>query len=378
MPQPFLAGYRVIDLSQYAPGPYGGQILADLGAHVAKVEPPGGEPMRTMGPVDSDGVSAWYKGMNRGKSVVELNLKSDDGKRAFEALLARADAMLESYRPGVLDRLGFSRARLDELNPRLIHCSLSGWGQTGPYRLKGGHDTNYMSLMGGLAISGDGSAPAMAHPPTADYASGMHAALSINAALLGRDGPRGDGRGRFLDVSIAEAVLPWQMLAFTSERREGFAMERGAALLNGGSAFYHLYETSDGRFVSLGAIELKFWANFCTAVDKPDWIARQAEPLPQSKLTAEVAALFSARSLADWVGILETVDCCFEAIHEIVDTLDHPHIKARGMVHEVGGSEPRVEVSYPAWVDGAPPPAPEPVRFASVDEVLEEWRQIKD
>jgi alpha-methylacyl-CoA racemase len=373
MPQPFLAGYRVIDLSQYAPGPYGGQILADLGAHVVKVEPPGGEPLRTMGPLDSDGVSAWYKVMNRAKSVVELDLKSDPGKQGFEALLSRADAMLESYRPGVLDRLGFSRERLEALNPRLVHCSLSGWGQTGPYRLKGGHDTNYMSLMGGLAISGDRSAPAMAHPPTADYASGMHAALSITAALLGRDGPRGDRAGRYLDVSIAEAVLPWQMLAFTSERREGSAMDRGAALLNGGAAFYHLYETSDKRFVSLGAIEPKFWANFCTAAGKPDWIARQAEPLPQSELTAEVAALFAGRTLAQWVETLDGVDCCFEAIHEIAESLAHPHIKARGMVHETGGSEPRVEVSFPAWVDGAPPPAPEPVRFASVDAVLGEW-----
>jgi len=373
MPQPFLASYRVIDLSQYAPGPYGGQILADLGAQVVKVEPPGGEPLRAMGPIDTDGVSAWYKAMNRGKSVVELDLKSDDGKRAFEGLLGRADAMLESYRPGVLDRLGFSRDRLDALNPRLIHCSLSGWGQTGPYRLKGGHDTNYMALMGGLAISGDGAAPVMAHPPSADYASGMHAALSITAALTGRDGPRGDGRGRFLDVSIAEAVLPWQTLAFTSERRDGFAMDRGGALLNGGSAFYHLYETSDGRFVSLGAIEPKFWANFCTAVDRPDWVARQAEPLPQGKLIAEIAALISARSLSHWVETFEAVDCCFEPIHEIAESLAHPHIKARGMVHEVGGTEPRVEVSFPAWVDGTPPPAPEPVRFASVEAVLDDW-----
>jgi alpha-methylacyl-CoA racemase len=373
MLQPFLAGYRVVDLSQYAPGPYGGQILADLGAHVVKVEPPGGEPLRVMGPIDSDGVSAWYKVMNRGKAVVEVDLKSDAGKRAFERLLGHADAMLESYRPGVLDRLGFSRTRLDQINPRLIHCSLSGWGQTGPYRLKGGHDTNYMSLMGGLAISGDRTAPAMAHPPTADYASGMHAALSITAALLGRDGPRGDSKGRFLDVSIAETVLPWQMLAFTSARRAGFAMERGDALLNGGAAFYHLYETSDGRYVSLGAIEPKFWANFCTAAGRPEWIERQNEPLPQDGLIAEVAALFAARSLVQWNEILEAVDCCFEPVHEIAETLAHPHIEARGMVHEIGGPEPRVEVSFPAWVDGAPPPAPDPVRFASVEAVLDEW-----
>ncbi len=373
--QRFLAGYRIVDLSQYAPGPYGGQILADLGADLVKVEPPGGEPLRRMGPVDSDGVSAWYKAMNRGKTVVELDLKARQGKAAFEDILARADALLESYRPGVLDRLGFSRERLEALNSRLIHCALSGWGQSGPYRLKGGHDTNYMALMGGLGISGDADAPAMAHPPTADYASGMHAALSIVAALLGRDGPAGDGAGRVLDVSIAEAVLPWQVIAMTSERREGFAMGRDEALLNGGAAFYHLYRTKDARFISLGALEAKFWANFCEAVERPEWTARHAEALPQTALIAEVAAHVQSRSLAGWNAVLDGVDCCYEPVHEFSESLAHPHLEARRMVHETGGEEPRVEVSFPAWVDGEPPPPPGPVRFATVESVLGAWNK---
>ena len=137
-----LDGLRVLDMSQYAPGPYASLLLADLGADVVRVEPPGGEPMRRIGPADADGISAWYKVLNRSKRIVELDLKAEDGKAAFRALLEQSDALLESYRPGVLDRLGFSRQNLEEINPRLVHCALSGWGQTGPYAMRGGHDLN--------------------------------------------------------------------------------------------------------------------------------------------------------------------------------------------------------------------------------------------
>ena len=186
MPIPFLTGLRVLDLSQYIPGPYGTLILADLGAEVIKVEPPGGEPMRGVGPKDETGVSVWYRMVNGGKTVVEIDLKSEEGKRDFRALVERSDAFLESYRPGVLDRLGFGHAALHEMNPGIVSCSLSGWGLEGPYRLRGGHDINYMGLMGGLERSGVPERPVVSFPPTADFASGMQAALSIMGGLLGR------------------------------------------------------------------------------------------------------------------------------------------------------------------------------------------------
>src|SRR5271154_1260330 len=182
----FLAGIRVLDVSQFIPGPQAALHLADLGAEVVKVEPPGGEPMRVLGPMDPDGVSAFYKLMNRGKTVIELDLKSRDGKAAFADLVAAADVLVESYRPGVLDRLGFDRAALERLNPRLVHVALTGFGQTGPYRLRAGHDINYMALAGGLAASGPAERPAFAYPPTADHASALQAALTAVAALLGR------------------------------------------------------------------------------------------------------------------------------------------------------------------------------------------------
>src|SRR5579885_3153433 len=197
----FLRGIRVVDVSQFIPGPQAALHLCDLGAEVVKVEPPGGEPMRTFPPLDPDGVGAPYKLMNRGKTVVELDLKTDAGKRAFADLIAAADVLVESYRPGVLDRLGFDRKTLERLNPGLVHVALTGFGQTGPYRTRAGHDINYMALAGGLAASGTEERPVAAYPPTADHASALQAALAAAAALFRR---RESGRGAFIDVSLGD------------------------------------------------------------------------------------------------------------------------------------------------------------------------------
>ncbi len=372
MPYPFLTGLRILDLSQYIPGPYGSLILADLGADVVKVEPPGGEPMRRVGPRDSDGVSPWYKMVNGGKRVVEIDLKADDGKRAFRALVERADALLESYRPGVLDRLGFSHDALHEINPRIVTCSLSGWGLTGPYRLRGGHDINYMALTGGLDNSGVAEHPVVAFPPTADFASGMQAALSIMGALLGRDRTRG-GRGATIDISISETVLPWQIWALNGLLHEGWSVPRAAQFPNGGAAFYNIYRTADGRFVTLGALEEKFWRNFCTAVGRPDWGERQWEPRPQTGLIEEVAAFVRARTLDEMNALLEGVDCCYEPVHRLEDVPDHPHVRARALLRKHEGPDPAYEILFPGWIDSAPPPARRPVESASAEATVAAW-----
>jgi crotonobetainyl-CoA:carnitine CoA-transferase CaiB-like acyl-CoA transferase len=373
MPFRCLEGVRVLDLSQYAPGPYASLMLADLGADVIRIEPPGGEPMRRGGPLDSDGVSAWYKVINRGKSVVELDLKSPDGKADLEALAARADVFLESYRPGVLDRLGFADERLKALNPRLVRCSLSGWGQGGPYRLKGGHDINYLALFGGLALSGSRARPYAAFPMVADFASGQMAALAIIGALFGRDRPGGSGEGCRIDCAIAESTLPWSQWALTAATRPGQALGRATAYLNGGAAYYQLYRTADGRFVSLGAIEEKFWHGFCDAVRRPAWRARRDDALPQDALIAEVAALFETRPLAEWVALLGPVDCCFEPVHELDEMLEHPQAAARGLLVRHGGRDPFIEVLFPALIDGAPEPARTPATRRRAAEVVTAW-----
>jgi alpha-methylacyl-CoA racemase len=368
----FLHGIRVIDVSQFIPGPQAALHLCDLGAEVVKVEPPGGEPMRIFPPLDPDGVSAPYKLMNRGKTVVEIDLKSEAGKRAFADLIAAADVLVESYRPGVLDRLGFGRAELERLNAGLVHVALTGFGQTGPYRARAGHDINYMALAGGLAASGTEERPVAAYPPTADHASALQAALAAVAALFRR---RETGSGAFIDVSLAETVLAWQAIPLTLAQRPGETPHRGAQILNGGTARYHVYRTADAKFITLGAVERKFWAAFCRAVGHDEWTARYDDPLPQSALIAEVAALIASRPLAHWERAIDPADCCFHPVVELADVPDHPQIAARGLVHRVTDSPALIETLFPAWVDGKPPPPRTALRFAEAGELLARWRE---
>lgn len=369
-----LPGTRVLDLSQWLPGPAAGQLLSDLGAEVLKVEPPSGDPMRGLGPLDEDGLSAWYKAINAGKSVVRLDLKSDAGAAAFKELVERADVLLESYRPGTLEKLGWGRDTLTGVNPRLVHCALSGYGQTGPYALRAGHDINYMALGGGLVASGPAHAPTMAYPPVADHASALQAVVMILAALLRRDsGDEATGQGAYLDVSLTETVLAWQALPMTAAQRPGWEPTRGASLLNGGAACYGLYGTVDGRFVTLGAIETKFWRTFCEAVGRPDLVERQWEPFPQSGLIAEVAAIFAGAPLAHWVGLLGSLDCCFEPVAELDEVPEHPQVVARGQLRRRSAGGAGVESLLAAWIDGRPPPERDPVRELEPAEALTVW-----
>ena len=371
-----LTGIRVLDLSQYLPGPYAGQILADLGAEVVKVEPPAGDPMRRVPPLDSDGVSAFYKLVNAGKTVVRLDLKGAAGKAAFLGLVDRADALIESFRPGALARLGLDAEALRARNPRLVHCALSGYGQTGPDALKAGHDINYMALAGGLASSGTAERPVGAHPPTADFASGMQAALTVLAALLGRErGGQGGGQGATIDTSISETVLAWQSLALTAAGRAGGEAARGQGRLSGGAACYRIYETADRRFVTLGALEAKFWANFCRALGREDWIARHGEALPQTGLIAEVAAAIAARPLAAWQALLGDVDCCYQAVLEPAEVSDDPQVRARGLLRAHPGPDPRIEVSFPARIDGVPPAPRAPFQERDAEDLLAAWTE---
>jgi crotonobetainyl-CoA:carnitine CoA-transferase CaiB-like acyl-CoA transferase len=350
----FLAGTRVLDLSQYIPGPYASLLLADFGAHVVKIEPPGGDPMRGLGPRDADGISPLWKAMNGGKTVLELDLKSADGSALLAGLLAKADVLVESYRPGTLDRLGFGRERLEALNPRLVHVALSGYGQTGPWRLRAGHDLNYMATAGGLWASGTRDAPQIAHPPTADFAAAQFAAFATCAALVGRSA---SGKGAHIDASLADTVAGWQGPLVAQHARPGFDQSRGAGLLNGGAAFYRVYACADGH-VTLAAIEPKFWANFCEAVGRPDWTGRQGEALPQAGLIGELETLFLGRTRAQWEALLGGVDCCFAVVLEPGEMAGHPQIANRGTLGR-----------FPAWIDGAPPrnrPAPSLATPASV------------
>jgi crotonobetainyl-CoA:carnitine CoA-transferase CaiB-like acyl-CoA transferase len=343
-----LSGVRIVELTQYLPGPFCAQTLADLGADVVKVEPPQGDPMCGLPPLDEDGVSPFYKLWNAGKRVVRLDLKAADGLAALKELIARADVLLESYRPGALARLGLDRGTLQALNPQLVHCALSGYGQTGPLAGAAGHDNTYMALGGGLIASGPPERPAMAYPPVADYAGALQAALAISAALVRQ---ARTGQGAHLDVSLMESVLAWQAGSLTQTAR-GMPPERARELLNGGVACYNLYRCADGRWVALGALEPHFWRAFCDALGRDDWTGRQWEPMPQRALICELAALFESADLDHWVRTLEGVDCCVQPLLTFAELLNHPHLDARGLVQRDGDL---VQVLAPVLTDGAAP-----------------------
>lgn len=364
-----LAGIRVLDLTQYIPGPYAAQWLGDLGAEVVKIEPPAGDPMRTMGPVDADGSTVFYKLANRNKVVVRLDLKSPAGTEAFRALLAKADVLLEAYRPGVLARLGFDRETLAGINPRLIHCSLSGYGQTGPHATVAGHDLTYVALAGALHASGTADRPVMTFPPLADHAGAMLTMTAILAALVRRGVT---GLGTHVDVSLAEAALGWMAGVLTAARRWG-DQPREHDLINGGAAFYRVYGTRDGRFVALAALEEKFWSKFCAVVGHPEWIGRQAEPLPQAALAADLEALFLTRDRDDWVRLLAPADCCFEPVLEAAEVPDHPQWRDRGFVRAGCDGDELVEVLLPILMDGARAAPRRPLREANAESVVASW-----
>ena len=364
-----LKGIRVLDLSQYLPGPYATQILADLGAEVLKIEPPQGDPMRHFIMRDDDGISPWYKQINAGKSVLTLNLKTGQDKVSLTELLRSADILLESYRPGVMERLGFGRTLLQELNPQLIHCALSGFGQSGPYRQRAGHDLTYLAMSGMLSLTGTTETPVIPFPPICDYAAGKQAATAILAALLKRGRT---GQGTFIDVSLFEMALSWQGFPLTAASRPDHGFSRGRDLLTGGAACYHIYRTADGRFVALGAIEEKFWQAFCTTVDKPDWIERQHEPLPQEELIADVRALFSTLTREDWQRRFTGVDCCFEPILEHSEVAAHPHVQHRKLV-EFRETEQSCDALFPVWVNDRSPVSRRPLQQVSATEVLKDW-----
>jgi len=362
-----MEGIRVLDLSQYLPGPFGTRLLSDMGADVIKVEPPAGDPLRSLNPVtgSADGVPFW-KTCNAGKSVLRLDLKKDEDKSVLSELLKSADVLFESYRPGVLERLGFGRQKLGELNPGLVHLALTGYGQTGPKSSDGGHDLNYIALTGALSVSGTNQTPVINWPPADDLSAAQQAVIAIQGALLRRTR---NGQGAYIDLSMSDVYLSWQDWGLTSALNGG-GISRGACLLGGGAACYQVYATSDARHIALGALEPKFWENFCRAVDHPEWITRQGEDLPQTDLVSDVATLIGHQTLNHWDHLLSEADCCYQAVLTYEEAATSPQAEARGLISRF---EDRTEVLFPALTDGKAPTPRVPVREIDVSQALERW-----
>ena len=345
----WLEGVTILDLSQYIPGPLASLMLADMGARVIKVEPPGGDPMADLGPRDRAGGPLFYRTLNAGKSVVRLDLKAAQGHARFLELVAEADVLIEGFRPGVMDRLDLSYARLAALNPGLIWCAISGYGASGPSALKAGHDANYLAEAGVLDRNGQGR-PMFFDPPVADVSGSVFAALAIAGALNGR---HRTGQGAMIDLALADVVMPLQMLQIADLGENGTVPTPGGTYLNGGAAYYNTYRTADDRHIAVGAVEPKFWATFSGAADRPDWIERQDEPIPQTALIADVAARIAELTLNDCLTRFAEGDCCVSPVLDIAAAIDQDRIPHRGLVRTA--TDGALQALFPAHVDGQPP-----------------------
>ncbi len=334
-----LAGLKVLDLSRLLPGPYATLVLADLGAQVDKLEEPGsGDYTRHSPPMKND-TSALFLGLNRNKRSIGVDLKSPAGVATLKGLVKHYDVLVESFRPGVLDRLGVGFEVLSKENPRLIFCSISGYGNTGPDRLKAGHDLNYIARSGALAYGGlDGGAPAMPGVQMADIGGGsLFAIVGILAALHER---HSTGKGRFVDVSMTDgsmAFLHMHLAARLLMGAEGTPLARGREALNGGFACYGLYKTKDDRYLAVGSLEPKFFAGVCAAVDRPD-LLEGAYDVGEGgkKVRSELERIFASRNQAEWAALFKPLDLCVEPVLEGDDILNDPQLQARGLFAKEG------------------------------------------
>lgn len=322
---PALDGTTVLDLSTVGPAARCARILADYGARVVKIGTP---PRRAGAQIEP---AWWAYGAGRGMLRARIDLKAPAGRAAFLALAERADVVLESFRPGVVDRLGIGYRALAERNPRLVLCSTSGYGQTGPYAGWAGHDLDYLAVAGYLDCSGrraDGG-PALPGATIADSAAGgMHAALAILAALLRR---ARTGCGEHLDVSVADGVLSLMALHADQHLATGAEPGPGSDLLTGRYACYDVYRCRDGRWLAVGAIEPRFFANLAKALGLERWIPHQMDDARQDALRADLAAAFATRDRDAWVAELGPGDACVAPVSSVAEATRDPHFAARGV-----------------------------------------------
>lgn len=338
-----LSGIRVLDLTRLLPGGFCSQMLADFGAEVIKVEdtgpgdyiryaPPLHEVCDSEGPADEGATrSGLYLSLNRGKRSIRLDLKSDDGRRAFDRLVPTADVVLEGFRPGVAERLGVDYERLKEINPGLVYCSISGYGQDGPGRDRAGHDINYLGSTGMLAMSGQaGGPPIQPAGQIGDIGGGaMNAAFGILAALIEKGQ---SGEGQMIDISMTDGAFAWLAMAAGATLVDGKSPRRGEVMLGGGIICYLTYEAADG-WVSCGALEPKFWRAFCEGTGHEDLTPFQFER-PGSEAWEKVAAVFRERTRDEWKAFNDQYDCCIEPILELDEALESELLNERGMVVE--------------------------------------------
>jgi crotonobetainyl-CoA:carnitine CoA-transferase CaiB-like acyl-CoA transferase len=320
MPLP-LEGLTVADFSTLLPGPLATLMLAEAGAEVIKIEKPGGEDMRRFPPSLGSG-SAPFSVLNGGKKSIVADLKTEEGRRSLEPLLKRADILVEQFRPGVMDRLGLGYEAIRKVNPKVIYCSITGYGQDGPRALEAGHDLNYQAATGLLSLS-----PGMPAALVADIAGGaMPAVMNILLALRQRDFT---GEGCHLDIAMADAMFTFAWFGLAQGHATGRFPGPGQNMLAGGSPRYALYETADRQFLAVGALEQKFWDSFCAAIELDPALRDDARDPAATR--AAVERLIRARAAQAWRDLLAPLDCCCTLVVPLEDAIGDEHFRARGV-----------------------------------------------
>jgi len=375
-----LEGVRVLDLSRLLPGPFCSLLLADFGADVLKVEDTGmGDYLRWSPPmvegVEDSAASALFLALNRNKRSVRVNLKDARGREVLFALVRASDVVLESFRPGVLDRLGCGYAALQEVNPAIVYCAISGYGQDSSLRDRPGHDLNYLALAGLLGLTGDADgAPVQPAGQIADLGGGaLMAAFGILAALRERDR---SGEGQLVDISMTDGTLSWLVMVAARFLADGVVPRRGGLELGGALACYRPYRCADG-WITIGALEPKFWAAFCAGLGREDLVGGQFDP-PGSDTHRAVEAVVAARTRDEWAAFAAEHDCCLEPVLDVDQVLASEHVAARDMVVELdqpGAAAPVRQLGVPVKLSrtpGEPGRRPGPSLGEHTEEVLRE------
>jgi crotonobetainyl-CoA:carnitine CoA-transferase CaiB-like acyl-CoA transferase len=348
MVQP-LSGLLVLDFTTLLPGPLATLMLAEAGAEVIKIERPGGEDMRVL-PPRFDGFSAAFALLNRGKHSLVLDLKREADRERLRPLLRRADILVEQFRPGVMARLALDWKAVRSINPRLVYCSISGYGQSGPRAGEAGHDLNYIGNTGLLALQpGPREEPVVPPALVADIGGGTFpAVINILLALRQRDAT---GEGCHLDIAMTDAMFTFAWQAFAEGHATGQFPGPGGTRVTGGSPRYQLYPTGDGKLVACAALEPKFWASFTQAIGlAPEFVDDARDP---QATKAAVAARIAGNTAAHWRPILAQADCCATIVLSLEEALADPHFVARGLfAHAVAGESGKTLPALPVPIDG--------------------------
>jgi len=349
-----LRDLAILDTTRLLPGAYCTLLLADLGADVIKIEDlETGDYLRAASPIQ-EGSSLLFAALNRNKRAIRLDLKHPDGRGAFLRLVEGADVVVDGFRPGVLDRLRLGYPVLAEVNHRLVYCAITGYGQSGPYRERAGHDLNYIGLAGILAQTGSPGALAIPGTQVADLAGGMGAAFVILAALWAR---QRTGRGQMIDVSMFDVSLSWCVVEAVRWLSGQLPTAPGAGLLTGGAPCYRVYHASDGA-LTVAALEPRFWKALCEALGRPDLEPHQfAEGEDGARTRSELQAIFATRTRGEWTSALSDLDVCVEPVLTGEEVLAHPQVQARGLAAPPGIAFPFQFGETPARVR-RPAPAP--------------------